>query len=394
MDKAAEKMVLVYIIGKFEERIGHEVDWDWLIYASLFDLLKKIALCDIKAPVQRMIKRDYPLEYEKLDRWVLAQYRSLIDDELFCAFSDYLSYTNFGDGEISSVPGSLPPPPVSPVRAHSERIRRAAHKYSTQRELDMISMVNEPERLRDIRREVAGDLEDYLDLQGLQELISKQRPYEFLLCVERLRFQIRWNQTPRVPKTSVLGHSFYVAILTVLLARDVAHKTGLAPCPKRRCNNFFSGLFHDLPEAVTRDIISPVKRAAEDINAMIKKVEDAISEKELSPLMEDFYRDELKYFTDNEFDTRITENGVVKIVTYDELNKSYNTDRYSPVDGALVRLADHIAAFIEADQSIRHGITSAHLQDGRDGLYATYKSAPPISAFPVAPFFQALAGKA
>jgi putative hydrolase of HD superfamily len=340
-------------------------------------LLKKIALCDIKAPVQRMIKKDFPQEYEKLDHWVLAQYRSLIDDDLYRQFRDYLAEAPTGDA----------------VRAHSERIRRAAHKYSTQRELDMIALVNEPERLRDTRKEVAGDLEAYLDLQGLQELISKQRPFDFLMCVERLRFQIRWNQTPRVPKTSVLGHSFFVAIMTVLLSRDAARESGLLPCPKRRFNNFFSGLFHDLPEAVTRDIISPVKRAAEDINEMIKKVEVAISKKELQPLMEDFYRDELIYFTDNEFDNRIcggTKGSTTRIVPFDEINRSYNSDPYSPVDGALVRLADHIAAFIEADRSIRHGITSSHLVGGRDSLLDTYSAMPPVNGFPAAAFFKAL----
>ena len=41
MDKAGEKMVLAYIIGKYEEAKGSYVDWKWIIYASLFDLLKK-----------------------------------------------------------------------------------------------------------------------------------------------------------------------------------------------------------------------------------------------------------------------------------------------------------------------------------------------------------------
>ena len=75
MDKAAEKMVLVYIIGKFEEQCGKKINWEWLIYASFFELLRKIALCDIKSPVQRMIRKQYPDEYSKLNKWVLEQYR-------------------------------------------------------------------------------------------------------------------------------------------------------------------------------------------------------------------------------------------------------------------------------------------------------------------------------
>ena len=34
MDKAAEKMVLAYIIGKYEENRKKYVDWKWMIYAS------------------------------------------------------------------------------------------------------------------------------------------------------------------------------------------------------------------------------------------------------------------------------------------------------------------------------------------------------------------------
>ncbi|MBR4599872.1 MAG: hydrolase, partial [Treponema sp.] len=51
MDKAAEKMVCAYIIGKYEESEGRKIDWEWMIYASLFDLLRKITLSDIKSPV-------------------------------------------------------------------------------------------------------------------------------------------------------------------------------------------------------------------------------------------------------------------------------------------------------------------------------------------------------
>ncbi|HPM06176.1 MAG TPA: hydrolase, partial [Treponemataceae bacterium] len=91
MDKSAEKMVLAYIIGKYEENRGGEVDWDWIIHASLFDLLRKIALCDIKSPVQRMIRSKYPSEYKKLNEWVIGQYEELLKNTgLIEAFRDYL----------------------------------------------------------------------------------------------------------------------------------------------------------------------------------------------------------------------------------------------------------------------------------------------------------------
>ena len=223
MDKAAEKMVLAYIIGKFEEEKGEKIDWEWMIYASLFDLLKKIALCDIKSPVQRLIKEKYPKEYIRLNEWVLEQYRPLIDDnDLYSMFTLYIGKTS----------GSIP---FTSIQEKTARILRAAHKFSTKRELDMISPVNEAERIENICKEVNGDLQQFLDLRGMQLLLTKQKPFEFLMRIEQLRFQTRWNQTPRVPGTSVLGHCFFVAVITLLLSRE----SGIKMSSKRLFNNFF-----------------------------------------------------------------------------------------------------------------------------------------------------------
>ena len=358
MDKAAEKMVLAYIIGKFEENKGNKIDWIWIIYASLFDLLKKIALCDIKAPIQQMLKKEYPEEYLRLNEWVLNQYKTLLSDEkLFSKFTIY-----FGQNAGSfSIPDEL---------KTTVRVYRAAHKFSSIRELQMISVVNEKERLGSIDKELQAEIQPYLDLEGLQKLITHQKAFDFLLKIEQLRFQTRWNQTPRVPQTSVLGHCFFVAIMTLLLGRE----SNPQMCEKRIINNFFSALFHDLPEAVTRDIISPVKQATDDLPNIVKKIENEIVNKELVPLMEDFFVQEIIDFTSDEFSNRIKDaDGNVVNVSWEELNQKYNEEKYFPIDGRLVRIADHLSALMEADISIKHGITSVHLQNGRDGLLYSYK---------------------
>jgi putative hydrolase of HD superfamily len=372
MDKAAERMVIAYIIGKYEETAGKKVDWGWMIYASLFELLKKIALCDIKSPVQQMIRRQFPKEYVKLNEWVLKQYKDIIDDPDF--YSEFTIY-------IARTAGNFPMPEELKLSA---RILNAAHKFSSLRELEMIACVNEEERLVKIRKELNEDIQQYLDLRGMQLLVTRQRPFDFVMMIEQLRFQTRWNQTPRVPKTSVLGHCYFVAALTVLLMR----KTGVKMCPKRLFNDFFSGLFHDLPEAVTRDIISPVKQATDELPNIVKKIEDEIVRSELVPLMDDSYADELMYFTNDEFKNRILikdENKKQKVVQteWEELNSKYNHDKYNPVDGRTVRLADHMSALIEADSSIKYGITSEHLRRGKDNTIALYKKGQIINGIEI-----------
>lgn len=375
MDKAGEKMFIAYLIGKYEESKGEKIDWTWMIYASLFDLLKKIALCDIKSPVQQMLKREYAQEYMRLNEWVLNQYKGLLDDdELFSKFTIY----------IGQKAGSFPIPEELKKSIH---VYNAAHKYSTIRELEMLSLVNEKERLTKIDGELRTEIQHYLDLVGLQKLITHQKEFDFLLKIEQLRFQTRWNQTPRVPETSVLGHCFYVAIMTLLLGRESNPKM----CARRVINNYFSALFHDLPESVTRDIISPVKQATDELPRIVKKIEDEIVNKELIPLMEPFYVDEVLYYTSDEFSDRImTSDGKVEQVSWDELNSKYNSAKFNPTDGQLVRICDHLSALMEADISIKHGITSTHLSGGREGLLNHYLKGEIISGIDVHELFKSL----
>ena len=110
MDKTAEKMFLSFIIGKYEEKNGTTVNWLTIINHSFFELLRRIALCDMKSPVQRIIRSEYPEEYKKLNRWVLDKYKTIITDSLFLdEFASYLF------------------DPVDPTDI-SFRVLRAAHK--------------------------------------------------------------------------------------------------------------------------------------------------------------------------------------------------------------------------------------------------------------------------
>lgn len=366
MDKAAEKMVLAYIIGKNEEEQGKQIDWEWMVYASLFDLLKKIALCDIKSPVQQMIRSKYPKEYKKLNEWVYSKYKGIIsDEELLEKFSAFLESDAIVDRNDYSL---------------TERVLEAAHKFSTLRELEMIAPVNEKERVLPIHEDIIANLKNFSDLKGVRLLLDRKKPFWFIMKTEQLRFQTRWNQTPRVPKTSVLGHCFFVAVVTLLLLRS----TGETPCKKRLFNDFFSALFHDLPESVTRDIISPVKQATNELPGIVKQIEDEIVRSELVPLMDSSYMDELLYFTSDEFQNRILVTELdgkksAQSVSWEEIRDNYNTDVYSPVDGRLVRLADHLSAFIEADSSIKYGITSKQLTSGRDNILKSYLSGTKIN---------------
>ena len=117
---------------------------------------------------------------------------------------------------------------------------------------------------------------------------------------------------------------------------------------------------------------------------IVKKIEDEIVRNELVPLMESFYVNEILYFTNDEFQNRILVNGLggekmTESVSWEDLNESFNSDEFCPVDGKTVRLADHLSALIEADSSIKYGITSRHLVSGRDGTMKLYLQNPTVN---------------
>ena len=363
MDRAGEKMFLAFFIGKSEEKKGNFISWNGLIEGAIFEVLRRTILSDIKSPVQRMIREKFPSEAEKINQWIFDQYIPLIPDKNFLEnFSDYL----FKQPEKNDL---------------TRQVLRAAHKYATVREFEILRIVNEAERLGKIEEYLKYDMAEFNELEGLQDFLNKGKSYKLIIELERLRFQERWNQTPRVPKTSVLGHSFFVAMITLLISKSLNFPE------YRQYNNFFAALFHDLPEAVTRDIISPVKRATGYFPEAIKQIEDLVMGENLFPLMDCFYIPEVMHYLADEFENKALVNGKTIVCDFNALQTQYCTPEFKPIDGKLVRVADHISAFIEADRSIAYGISSEHLIRGRESLLQKYRNAEPINSFDVADFF-------
>lgn len=336
MDKHAHKMFITYSIGKYEELNGKEVNWDEIIRGGIYELFRRIVISDIKSPIYYKIKQENKETFHKLNTWVYDQLGSLIhDEEIKEDFREYLVNDKY-------------------LSERSQRILDASHKYASFWEFKIIKHAN-PEgfQIQTIERDLYRAIGNYLDFEAMRKIMSREPIAEFIDLCAQLRFQTRWAQMPRVPKTSVLGHSMMVAVLAYFFAREND------ACPKRLFNNFYCGLFHDLPEAVTRDIISPVKKSSEDFMNLIKKIEKDLAEKEIYPLIEREWAEEVRYFTEDEFSNKIFKSGkVFTDLNVDDINKNYNEDEYNPLDGDLVKAADHLSAFLEAWHSSRFGIES------------------------------------
>jgi len=351
LDKQAHKMIIAYVLAKFEEAERDlKINWINLIEGSIFEFLRRVILTDIKPPVfhSMMAKKG-----KELNEWVLKQLENDIHDlpgNFKVHFKNYLSDNNYARFE--------------------KRILKAAHFLATNWEFKIIyNVVPFIYGIEKTKEEIENQIEDHYDLIGVQKISLKKKSYGFVDLCGQLRFQQRWAQTPRIPKTSVLGHMLIVGMLSYLFSREIE------ACTKRTYNNFFAALFHDLPEVLTRDIVSPIKRSVEGLQEIIEEYEKKQFEEKLLPLLPLSWHEEIRYFTENVFENRIKkDNRVIKDISVNKISSHYNRDEFSPVDGELIKACDDLAAFIEASLSIRHGIQSRILEEGRKNIYKKYKT--------------------
>jgi putative hydrolase of HD superfamily len=229
--------------------------------------------------------------------------------------------------------------------------------------------------IEETRKEIEDQVNEHLDLSGVKEILMRQGMadkgvFAFIDLCGQLRFQVRWAQIPRVPATSVLGHLLIVASLSFFSALEEGAS------PRRLRNDFFGGLFHDLPEVLTRDIVSPVKRSVGGLEGLIKEYEQEAMENRLLPLLPEKWRDEIRYLTKDEFSNRARDpltSNIVSGIDPSDMNRIYNTDDRDPVDGLLIDACDKLAAMAEASLSIRFGVRPPALVEGRRNIFDSYR---------------------
>lgn len=350
LDKQAHKMLIAYFLGKFDED-SKGFSWIEIIEGGIFELLQRLVITDLKPPIYYKIKAD-PKKYKHLNEYAYKELDSIISPlgKNFCKkFRDYFS---------------------SPEENLNKRILSAAHFYATKWEFDIIERANpDGYEISQIKERLRKKQEEHYDLEGMDQLTKNKEYRDFIDLCGQLRFQIRWSNFHRIPKTSVIGHSLFVAILSYLFSLSIN------ACKRRCVNNYFTGLFHDLPEVLTRDIISPVKRSIEGLADLIKDYEKEQMKQEVYGLIPSAWHKEIRMFTENEFGTIVTINKKTIKTTSEEINEKYNDDGYNPRDGELIKASDDLAAFIEAYSAIRNGSSREQLHEAKMLIKTHYEKA-------------------
>jgi len=363
LDKQAHKAIIAYLLAKIEEEESEKrIDWIGLIDGIIFEALQRAVLTDIKP---RLFHKLMKTKKKKVNEFVLRQLEYIvkgINKEWYERFKLYLFKDSFLEYE--------------------KKIIQAAHFLSTYWEFQFIYNVSKGMyTIEKEKQELENTLEDFHSLLGVQRFLLRKKLYGFINLCGQLRFQKRWIQTVRIPRTSVMGHMLMVAILSyvALKKENITNKKCLY-------STFMTSLFHDLPEIITRDIISNLKQELTKGKDIIKEAEIEGVREEIYPLLPEYIRKELSCFLAicedskespdiNEFSNRIckfTNIGIeFELLENAEFKKicEYSVgDDYLLIPGKLIKEADIASAYAEAIYSINFGLRSQDLMSDAEKI--------------------------
>ncbi len=323
LDKQAHKAAIAWVLGRFEESAGNAVDWRTVIEHTLFSFIQRSVLTDLKPQVFHRIASE---RKGPVNEFVMSEFDRLVPDS-DPAFRERL--VAYLDSDRDSL---------------EDRIIRAAHYLATRWEFRLIYDSNRSlYGIEQTREEIDEQIGQHTDLVGVRRIMDHGDSYHFIDLIGQLRFQQRWARTPRIPKTTVLGHSLMVADSMYL------HDLDVGASDTRIYNDFYTGLFHDLPEVLTKDVITPIKTSVSGLAAILEEYEHDMMESTIIPLMDEDWQDGFR------------------MMVYDPF-----TDIDDPVfgerDGTDLKACDLLAAYMEAFISRRYGITSNTLLEGERSI--------------------------
>jgi len=316
LDKQAHKMVIAWVLAKFEKsEKKSKIDWRRLIEHAMFSFIRRTILTDLKPQLFHRVV----IEKEKeMNDFVLREFDARVPEAEKKFRERFESYLK------------------KKTMSKEDRILKAAHYLATSWEFKLVYNANPTMFGIDrTKAEIEKQIKEYADVSGVVKLFFGKDAFDFIDLCGQLRFQQRWARVPRIPQTTVLGHMLMVANMTYL------HDVDMRADDETVYKNYFTALFHDLPEVLTKDVISPIKRSIDGLDELLSEYEMEMVSSVLLPLLPKEWHEEFL---------------------------SLINDPFGGPGGVSIKVCDLLAAYMEAHVSECYGISSRSLSDGKEEL--------------------------
>ena len=307
-NKQAANCLAAYLLGKHAEAQGKSIQWSRFPKIAIYRGFQKITMnFDIPESTLEKICKIGQIDPENNDK----ETKKLIAEKTDESFANFL---------------------CEGIGSYEAQIYRAATKIVTMAELFENERKIEDEFLKKIQ-ELTSSLMGYYHIPGVKEFSKPESEvFKLIRKLIKLRYMDRWQTRIRNQGAPVLRHLLDTAVCAYLMwlenyPNDETTATKM----------FFIGIFHDIAEAWTKDIPSPVKDRIEGFRT-------ATEEYELSQIEENLYKPLPKHLAE-----------AVKAVMMEEDENS----RYK----AFLKGADYMAADMECCRLFRAGSKDEYYDD-------------------------------
>jgi len=284
-------------LAEIEEKNWKKIDKEYIIKKILFDLFKALILSDINSWTRDYIIKEDEVIMQELEDKVLKYILSLDWEDFLIA--DIKAIFSKEDKNIE------------------DDIISSAKKFAWYHEC----LVNS--RVFLFTYDVAMEqIQEYLEnnkkkLYSLWVLLENDNYKKYLWHIRRLSHAERWSWKQRNYPISVMSHLTIITFISYLLASIENNSWEDYDV----LEIMLKSIYHDIPEAITWDIITPTKNAVKWFREVLEKVEEN--------MMEDYFF----VYIDNDYKNKVSK---------------YMLDPFSWKHWDLAKKADIFSALFEA----------------------------------------------
>lgn len=138
-------------------------------------------------------------------------------------------------------------------------------------------------------------------LPSLKELLRNTDQEKYLAHIYRLSFSMRWNQYQRNTPISVMSHKVVVTYLSYVIGM-IGNTHGEENDIEEM---LMRAIYHDVPEVITGDIITPTKKAVSGFVELLEEVEVAMMDDYLFGYISPEYKEFLSPYILRPFDDEL-----------------------------------------------------------------------------------------
>lgn len=135
--------------------------------------------------------------------------------------------------------------------------------------------------------EIKKSLKKYEEiLPSFKELMNNKDYQRYISHLRRLSHSMRWNQQSRIFPISVMSHLVIITFLSYVIWKMENDKWANLDILEL----MLKGVYHDIPEAITWDVIAPTKRAVLWFAQALEKVEIKMMDEYLFSCVDNDYK--------------------------------------------------------------------------------------------------------